>query len=320
MVGSHEWSPRHLGGVQGRPATGAQEEGKRVPTNREITGAVKVTQRMARDLAQLRKIVIFGNFGGGNLGNEGSLQAMMNFLREVSPDAKITCICPGPEAIRRKYGVTAHAMQMPRKGGASILGKIRTRIGDLALMIRNIRDFDVMIIPGTGILDDFGEPPQGMPLRLFTACLVAKLRGTKTAFVSIGAGPIAHPLSRWLMRSAATMAHYCSFRDRFSRDFMASLGMDTGNCPIFPDIAFLLPEPVNLPASKSNRLRVGVGVMSYRGWVHGSKSATQIYESYRDKIVGFVRWLLGNGYEVRLLVGEDTDERARYRRRCKRFP
>jgi polysaccharide pyruvyl transferase WcaK-like protein len=310
MVNSHEWPARHFGVVQGRRTTEAEKEQGGGISGADRNASAAAMQKMTGVRARFRKIGVFGNFGSGNLGNEGSLQAMMNFLEEVAPDAKITCICPGPEAIRRKYGVTAHAMQLPRKGGASIFGKVRARIGDLALMIRRVRDFDVMIIPGTGILDDFGEPPHGMPLRLFTACLVARLRGTKTVFVSIGAGPIVHPLSRWLLKSAAKMAHYCSFRDQFSRDFMASLGMDTSNCPIFPDLAFLLPEPANLPASKNNRLRVGVGLMSYRGWVYGSKSATQIYEDYRDKVVSFVRWLLGNGYEVRLLVGEDSDERV----------
>ena len=84
----------------------------------------------------------------------------------------------------------------------------------------------MLIIPGTGILDDFGGNPFGMPLALLAWCLVARLCGAWVAFVSIGAGRIQHPLSRWLMRSAAAMAHYRSYRDTVSKTFMESIGFD----------------------------------------------------------------------------------------------
>jgi polysaccharide pyruvyl transferase WcaK-like protein len=47
----------------------------------------------------LRKIVLFGNFGTGNLGNDATLQAILHNLRQYFPKAVFSCICtdPNPE-------------------------------------------------------------------------------------------------------------------------------------------------------------------------------------------------------------------------------
>ena len=60
---------------------------------------------------------------------------------------------------------------------------------------------------GVGVsLDDFGTGPRGIPAALLNWCMAAKLAGARLGFVSVGAGPIRHPLSRWLMRTAAALA------------------------------------------------------------------------------------------------------------------
>lgn len=261
-------------------------------------------------LSLSRKICIFGNFGGSNIGNEGSLEAMMTFLRRARPDAEIVCICSEPESIKRDYNIAAHHMRVPRVRGASLLGKLRARIADLALAVRTVRGFDALIVPGTGILDDFGEPPQGMPLTLFIACLLARLRGIKVGFVSVGAGPIDHPVSRWLMKRAVAMAYYCSFRDALSRDYMASIGRDTWHDRVYPDIAFKLAAPDPGQAGDGSGLRIGVGVMSYYGWASDPERGAGIYRAYLEKITRFIRWLLAQGYSVRVLTGEASDQRA----------
>ena len=67
--------------------------------------------------------------------------------------------------------------------------KVVEKLTDLYLTMKHIRRFDVVIVPGTGILDDFGERPYGMPWDILRWCIGARLLGAKIAFVSIGAGP-----------------------------------------------------------------------------------------------------------------------------------
>jgi polysaccharide pyruvyl transferase WcaK-like protein len=256
----------------------------------------------------MKRIGLFGNFGSGNLGNEGTLEAVLLFLRQAYPNADMFCICKNPDAVREHFGIPGAAIFSPRlKNGG--LAKIQNRIADHFGVFGNVRDLDLLVIPGTGILDDFGERPIGFPYALFLVCLMARLRGIKIAFVSIGAGPIRHPLSRWLMKSAARMAFFRSYRDLISKEFMESIGFDTSKDAVYPDLAFGLPDAVSPERKPDNALTVGLGVMAYYGWT-GDAGNDAIYRRYIEKLSAFAIWLLDNGHRIRLLVGEDIDQHA----------
>src|SRR5262249_51653949 len=150
------------------------------------------------------------------------------------------------------------------------------------------RSLDVLFIPGTGVLDDFGATPTGLPYDLWRWCHAAKWAGAKIGFVSIGAGPIVRSLSRMLMKSAARCAAYRSYRDLPSKAFVNSIAMRTPQDPVFPDLAFGLPAPAR-PAREEGPLVVAVGVMAYFGW-QGADGAA-IYENYIRKLSDYVVWL-----------------------------
>jgi polysaccharide pyruvyl transferase WcaK-like protein len=265
---------------------------------------------------------VFGLFGCGNAGNDGSLEAMLLFLRRVRPDAELICFCqPSRGAdvyVSQQFGVAATPLSFsrPDSGLLRILDSLSLKgPRQLASLLRAIgyaSRIDLLILPGTGNLDDFRKRPLGIPLAVFGWCLAARLCRTKIAFVSVGAGPIRHPVSRWLMKSAAAMAHYRSYRDDFAKEFMESIGFDARRDAVYPDIAFKLP----VPASGERRhagagpLAVGVGVMTYTGWRNDSTRGTVIYAAYLEKITKFVLWLLDRGHPVRILVGENTDQQA----------
>jgi len=129
--------------------------------------------------------------------------------------------------------------------------------------------------------------------------------------VSIGAGPIEHPVSRWLMKAAAAMAHYRSYRDTVSKAFMEGIGFDTRHDPIYPDLAFRLPAPALPGRHNADRaLAVGVGVMTYQGWHLHRRRSPAIYAAYIETISRFVVWLLDQGHRVRILMGETGDRLA----------
>ncbi len=114
------------------------------------------------------------------------------------------------------------------------------------------------------------------------------------------------------MKSAARLAAYRSFRDQISKDFMASLGLDTRHDPIFPDLTFSLPLPEKAhcaPAPERASV-IGVGLMSYYGWRNDSQNGARVFDAYLRRTADFVIWLLHQGYSVRLVVGEDGDSKA----------
>lgn len=263
------------------------------------------------------RIALFGLFGSGNLGNDGSLEAMIGFLRTARPDAELTCICADPDKVRETSQVPAIRIgwQPPPGQSSPILYRflVTRKLLQLVHAIHNVRKFDALIVPGTGILDDYSERPLGFPASLFSWCVAARLFGTKIAFVSIGAGPIQHPVSRFLMKFAARMAHYRSYRDTLSQEFMQNIGLSYAKRdPVYPDIAFKLPSPrsANSHYSDGLALTVGVGVMAYYGWRGDASRGSHIYRTYITKISHFVTWLLDEGHRVRILMGETTDLQA----------
>lgn len=263
------------------------------------------------------QVLLFGNFGCGNFGNDGSLETMLRFLERARPDAACKVICSDPDVVAGALGVDAYPIRWSsrrRPGGrfADLLMKLPRRLVDIAQVFRLVRRADVVVIPGTGILDDFGERPAGMPLDIFAWCLIARLLGAKVAMVCIGAGPIRNSLSRKLMIGAARLANYRSYRDLTSRDFMMRSGFDALADPIFPDIVFNLPVPAIPPNSAATGVpvTVAVGVMAYRGWYNYAAGGDEIFERYIGKLAEFVAYLLAKGHRVRLLTGELGDSAA----------
>ncbi|MFJ7356892.1 polysaccharide pyruvyl transferase family protein [Phyllobacterium sp. NPDC097923] len=262
------------------------------------------------------KICLLGQFGSGNTGNDGSLEAMVNFLRSLPSEAELMCICSNPELVEKEYkiksiGISGLVLQdqwFIRMN--AFLADIPRRIASIYMLFASLSGVDLLIIPGTGILDDFQETPFGWPFVLFRWCLAARLRGADIAFVSIGAGPIEHPLSRWFLRSAARMAQYRSYRDAYSLAYMKRMGLSVERDGLFPDIAFRLPVPPSSPPKYDSPVTVGVGVMDYRGWSKDAVFGEAIYRSYIGKLASFIQWLLDEGHNVRLLTGDERDWRA----------
>jgi polysaccharide pyruvyl transferase WcaK-like protein len=274
-----------------------------------------------------KKIVFLGLFGQQNLGNDCSLHAMIEHTRNWLPDAEMKCICTGPEEIRTRYGIPAFQMYAAsceiEPGKKKFPMRILTGIAAWAWreLLHGVRASkflkgnDMLIVPGTGLLVDHTTGFRGYPYYLFKWSLIARLRGCKLLFVSMGAGPIYHPLSRWFIRFALSSATYRSYRDAFSKQYIESIGFKASCDPVYPDLAFSLPETM-MPASnnpRGPRPVIGVGVVDYCG--PGGKQQNRGQEVYRDyinKSATFVAWLHDHHYPVRMLIGDiKYDSRVR---------
>lgn len=266
----------------------------------------------------MTRIAMFGNFGEGNLGNESTLQAVLYNLRHYLPDAEVTCICTDPWATMRTYNIDAlpiaRTIGKQRAQGRSFLLRLIRKIilGVPRELFRwleaffVLHDMDALIVPGTGLLTDANGLFGWGPYSLFKWSLVAKLCNCRLFFICVGAGPIYHALSRWLIRSALRLADFRSYRDTSSMKVLQTIGVATKNDRIYPDLAFSLPEIV-IPKDDRRNLRrpvVGIGLMDYAGKYSTDRPSNAIYFSYLKNLAAFVEWLLGQEYDVRLLVGE----------------
>ena len=258
-----------------------------------------------------QRVGLFGLLGAGNVGNDGSLEAVLDYLRAEHPDAVLDCLCSGPRVVAARYGIPTtplywyYARQRAARGPAAAVLKLAGKVRDAGRVLRWVRRFDVVIVPGTGVLENtLPVRPWGFPFSLFLLCVGARLSGTKVALVNVGSNVIHQRSVRFLYRTSARLAHYRSFRDELSRDAMRDMGVDTTGDDIYPDLVFALP----VPPQQGGDGRVGVGVMDFHGGSDDRAQADRIHRDYVAAMKRFVRWLVDGGRRVRLLTGDVLDQ------------
>ncbi|MGW2248681.1 polysaccharide pyruvyl transferase family protein [Kitasatospora sp. NPDC001660] len=259
------------------------------------------------------RVGVFGLLGSGNLGNDGSLEAVLGYLRTEHPQAVVDALCGGPEVVTARYRIPATRLHWYRGEyrTASRAGAIAAKgLGKLVDAVRTaawVRRHDVVIVPGMGVLEaTLPLRPWGFPYALFLLCASGRLLGTRVALVGVGAAAIGNRPTRALVRWSARLAAYRSYRDALSRDAMRAMGVDTARDEVYPDLAFALPT---LPASASSGPpgTVCVGVMDFHGGNDDRARAEEIHRRYLDGTTRFVRALVEDGRPVRLLIGDEVD-------------
>ncbi|GAA0606197.1 hypothetical protein HPO96_01890 [Kribbella sandramycini] len=262
------------------------------------------------------KVGLYGRLGGGNIGNDAMLDAVLDYLRKKRPDAELDFMCEGPEAITKRFGVPAvelHWMQSRKPARNRIVQKLLTllRIGPAAIIDtwrtgRWVRRHDVVIIPGAGVLEaTLPQRPWELPYSMLVMAVCGVLFGVKTALVCVGGSRVEEPLIRYLLRSAARMVTYRSFRDEYSLGVGRETGVAKPQDRAYADLAFALPvELARDPEPRS----VGVGVMAYYGAPTDRPRADAVHAEYVGQMCAFVRRLVDSGRSVRLLIGDALDE------------
>ncbi|MFH9003361.1 polysaccharide pyruvyl transferase family protein [Streptomyces afghaniensis] len=259
------------------------------------------------------RVGVFGLLGSGNLGNDGSLEAVLGYLRAEHPEAVVDALCGGPEVVAARYGIPATRLHWYRGEyrTASRAGAIAAKgLGKLVDAFRTaawVRRHDVVIVPGMGVLEaTLPLRPWGFPYSLFLLCASGRLLRTRIALVGVGADAISDRPTRALVRWSARLASYRSYRDTLSRDAMRAMGVDTARDEVYPDLAFALPTPpASAPPGPPGP--ACVGVMAFHGGNDDRARAEEIHRRYLDGVTRFVRALVADGRPVRLLTGDACD-------------
>lgn len=257
------------------------------------------------------KVGLFGLLGAGNMGNDGSLEVVLAYLREQHPAAELSALCSGSDVVEARYGVPSEPLYcyytrdrdpvLPVRVVLKSVAKFR----DAARVLRWVRRNDVVIVPGAGVLENtLPLRAWGFPLSLFLLSLFGRLTGTKVAFVNVGSNVIKQRMMRYFIRWATRLAHYRSFRDTLSRDALATMGVDTAGDEVYPDLVFALADP---DVTVENGT-VAVGLMDFHGSNDDRSRADDIHRTYVDGMRRFVRFLVDGGHRVRLLIGDEVDE------------
>ncbi|HEY7300643.1 MAG TPA: polysaccharide pyruvyl transferase family protein [Xanthobacteraceae bacterium] len=265
-----------------------------------------------------QRIALYGHFGVGNLGNECTLQVIIEQIRRRWPDAELRCFCTNPQDVRMRYDIAAFPSEAVNNATSARWSGLRRGIARFfriafrriplelihwTKVLCAIWRMDVLIVAGTGIVSDCGCGPLGWPYQIFKLSTLASLCRVRVAFLNVGVGPLRHPLSRWFIKSSLPLAHQRSYRDRASKQYLETIGFNTDGDFVYPDVAFgLLPGSPASAVSAHERRIVGLGLKDYGPGLE--RKASKAFEEYLNTMAIFVAWLQQHGYGVRLLIGD----------------
>lgn len=258
-------------------------------------------------------VVIYGGFGYGNTGNDATLAVTLDALRERLPQTRYTVVATAPDVVTARHDVPSVPTRLAHR-------KVLNRRDPIAKLVREfdrweqarelLATADCLLIPGTGLFDDYAVSTMQHAYPLWQWCRAARRMGVPVKFVSVGAGPVERPWSRRLFRLSAAMADHRSYRDEASRTFMRDvLRIDTAHDAVTPDLVFGMN--VAAPPLRSGPPKiVGIGPMSFHSWRGVHDEADDVYYGYMDKLAAFCVDLLGQGVQLRILQGDPHDAPA----------
>ncbi len=202
-------------------------------------------------------------------------------------------------------GVLAKAML----ASLHLISQLKTE-GVFLLKARSyIKPIDLLIICGSNqFLDNFGGA-WGFPYTLLKWTILARLNGTKVAFVSIGAGPLTHSLSYSMLKIALGKADYLSYRDVGSKQLVESR-LKNIDGKVYPDIAHSLPYEAQKNSSSGHdkgKVVVGINPMPVYDRRYWFERDDKKYNSYVYKMADLCRQLVKKDCRVKLFGTQKND-------------
>lgn len=289
---------------------------------------------MQRDFA---KIALLHHTGGGNLGDQASVDAVIANIRQRWPGAPIALLSMNPSETAKIHGIPSYPLRTyvwepgdlpanPNGKGTGPGGLIRwlgfTRMPMVRLpraiwrellflrtMHRIVRQFDLLIVSGGGQLTA-KSGAWGFPYSLLTWCLMARVARVRCLMLNVGAGPIAQSLARFFVSRTLHAANYVSFRDEPSQVLARKVGF-TGKSQVFPDNVYGLkvPECGALELRKRDRPMVGIAPLAYpTKRAYCTLEQQTAYDNVIAKFAVFASLIARRSYSLALFgtdIGED---------------
>jgi polysaccharide pyruvyl transferase WcaK-like protein len=278
---------------------------------------------------------VSGNYGNGNLGDEATLQGLLQLLRIRLPDAKIVAFAMNPADTTERHGIpaepatrlaaraSAHAPEAQQTAAAtSVRPRVKTAVQRVRPLYRvarttvrlvsatarvvadplfelhrfqTLRRTDLLVIGGGGQLSEPTDIFSSLPLLVLKMTLLARLAGARVLILNVGVQPRERRTTRMFVRAALGLARYRSVRDEASRALVASIGAATP-LDVYPDLAYGLDELATGSHRESTRV-VAVNVFPHFDGRY-LPAAGNRYQNYLDTLSSLTVRVLERGYRV----------------------
>jgi len=200
----------------------------------------------------VKKMLLAGYYGFGNLGDEAILEMTLEQIFEITDRENITVLSGNKAITSKRYNVNT----IDRYNVLSILNALKSA--------------DVLIFGGGSLLQDVTSK-RSIYYYLFLIRL-AKLMKNKVVMLSQGIGPITCENSIKAVRSTLSLVDYITVRDKHSKEFLESIGVDEKKIFLSTDPVINLRKDNSIEYEKQSTRKV---CFSLRNW-KGSDVSTKI--------------------------------------------
>lgn len=173
-----------------------------------------------------------------------------------------------------------------------------------------LKQVDLIVVSGSGQLNDEWGGAWGHPYALFRWSLLAQVTDTQFAVVSVGSGSL-RPLGRYFVKNALSRACYRSYRDPGTKEFVGRWQFTRQDLCV-PDLAFSLDPPEHISASNqaANGLLIGIGPISFGHPDRWPAQQLAVYDNYVKELAAFVIALAKLGHRVLFFSSSSADRGA----------
>jgi polysaccharide pyruvyl transferase WcaK-like protein len=236
-------------------------------------------------IRQLQSVPRIAGKSGQNGSNSGAASKKLSFAARFKESLK-------------KIPLLYHVLRAIQRVIQVIRGPFK-ELAFLAQCYKNLKGMDLLIVAGSGQLTDHSGGPWAYPYTIFKWSVLARARGAKLAFVSIGTSWINSSVSEFFLKSALSHADYRSCRDESSGHQVEELGV-TGENLVVPDLAYSLRMPGIAAQSGTSRATpiVGINPIPFFHEHFWHKADKKLYDEYVSIQANFASWLIHRGYAV----------------------
>ncbi|HSJ27530.1 MAG TPA: polysaccharide pyruvyl transferase family protein [Acidimicrobiia bacterium] len=166
-------------------------------------------------MSTVRNILVCGYYGFANAGDEAILEVLVDDLRAVHPQARITVLAGSPDDVRTDHGVDTIHWQ------------------SVAEMVAAAEQADLMVLGGGGLFQDYDgvEPDRMLTARHGSIgyyggfALLAAMTGTPLVLYGLGIGPLKTDDGARYTRVAVGRASRAAIRDTRSIELLTGIGV-----------------------------------------------------------------------------------------------
>lgn len=260
------------------------------------------------------RIALLGMYASANLGDVAIQQTTMAALRARRPGIEFVGVCTDPSDAARTFGMNArsisgfgplHSAAAPMQSASKAWYESAPwpiqRTASRWLIERHMREFDMMIVSGSGQIDDFWGGPWSQPLRLLNWTRAARRLKRQVAYFGVGVDQLHTHDGRRMVKAALSMADSRVLRDSGSLQALQEIGLQA-RCEVCPDPAFYLLPPWahGTPTFSEGRFAV-ISPIARNAW---PDSSGLTHDEYVKVLASCADHLLSLGVQVRFVCSQ----------------